>query len=131
MQMLLTRKGVSRRTQTWCLCVWLFSPFTVTISTRGNGEALVTCMLLAMLALLETGGRRIESYYHFKLLHFVHLLLFCYAFFYFYSFFYVMGRAVCQCWSGVWSGSALAGVSHYLRAAHHEAPCHASSIWPS
>lgn len=35
------------------LALWLFSPFTVSISTRGNGEALVTCMLLAMLDLLE------------------------------------------------------------------------------
>lgn len=35
------------------LAVWLFSPFTVVISTRGSGEALVTCMLLGMLCLLE------------------------------------------------------------------------------
>lgn len=40
-------------TTTLALALWLFSPFTVTISTRGNGEALVTCMLLCMLDLLE------------------------------------------------------------------------------
>jgi phosphatidylinositol glycan class M len=38
---------------TIALALWLFSPFTVSISTRGNGEALVTCMLLGMLDLLE------------------------------------------------------------------------------
>lgn len=36
------------------LSIWLFSPLTATISTRGNGEALVTCMLLAMLDLFQT-----------------------------------------------------------------------------
>jgi phosphatidylinositol glycan class M len=40
-------------TTTLALALWLFSPFTVSISTRGNGEALVTCMLLGMLDLLE------------------------------------------------------------------------------
>ena len=57
MQELLVRKGVSPRTQSLCLAVWLFSPFTVAVSTRGNGEALVTCMLLAMLTLLQSGDR--------------------------------------------------------------------------
>ncbi|RMZ53795.1 hypothetical protein APUTEX25_003934 [Auxenochlorella protothecoides] len=37
------------------LAVWLFSPFTAVISTRGSGEALVTCMLLGMLCLLDAG----------------------------------------------------------------------------
>lgn len=52
---LLRRRGVPRRAQLACLAVWLFSPFTVTISTRGNGEALVSCMLLAMLLCLDSG----------------------------------------------------------------------------
>jgi phosphatidylinositol glycan class M len=46
--------GLSLSTTTnLALALWLFSPFTVSISTRGNGEALVTCMLLCMLDLLE------------------------------------------------------------------------------
>jgi len=40
-------------TTSLALALWLFSPFTVSISTRGNGEAVVTCMLLCMLDLLE------------------------------------------------------------------------------
>ena len=55
MQALLRHQGVTRRMQSLCLAVWLFSPFTVSISTRGNGEALVTCMLLGMLACLQQG----------------------------------------------------------------------------
>ena len=35
------------------VALWLFSPFTATISTRGNGEALVVCMLMGMLVLLQ------------------------------------------------------------------------------
>lgn len=42
--------------QRWGLALWLFSPFTATISTRGSGEALVTCMLLGLLLALEAGG---------------------------------------------------------------------------
>ena len=37
------------------LVLWLFSPFTVTISTRGSGESLVVCMLVGVLWLLESG----------------------------------------------------------------------------
>lgn len=35
-----------------CICLWLFSPFTVSISTRGNGESLVTLMLLCMIRII-------------------------------------------------------------------------------
>ncbi|KAL4422310.1 hypothetical protein ABPG75_008507 [Micractinium tetrahymenae] len=41
--------------QTAGVALWLFSPFTVAISTRGNGEALVTCLLLGMLLALQAG----------------------------------------------------------------------------
>lgn len=34
---------------------WLFNPFTVTISTRGSGEALVTVQMLLMLNCLLQG----------------------------------------------------------------------------
>jgi len=37
------------------LLIWLFSPFTATISTRGSGESLVVCMLVGMVLLLEKG----------------------------------------------------------------------------
>ena len=55
MQGLLRRRGASSKAQAIGISIWLFSPFTVTISTRGNGEALVTCMLLGMLELMEAG----------------------------------------------------------------------------
>jgi GPI mannosyltransferase 1 subunit M len=57
MATLLARRKVPQRQQLVGLGLWLFSPFTVTISTRGNGEALVTCMLLFMLVLIEKGGQ--------------------------------------------------------------------------
>lgn len=37
------------------LAVWLFNPFTATISSRGSGEALVTVMLLLILLQLFKG----------------------------------------------------------------------------
>lgn len=53
MQKLMTDyRRVPQEKQWMGLAVWLFSPFTVTISTRGNGEAMVTVMLLTMLLLL-------------------------------------------------------------------------------
>lgn len=52
----LSRRGVkSSRLRCLCISIWLFSPFTATISTRGNGEALVTCMMLGVVGLLESG----------------------------------------------------------------------------
>lgn len=61
MQRLLRRRGASSRAQSLGIAIWLFSPFTVTISTRGNGEALVTCMLLGMLELLEGGHVKLSG----------------------------------------------------------------------
>ncbi|KAL4855940.1 GPI mannosyltransferase 1 [Chlorella vulgaris] len=54
-RLLLRRRGACPRLQAAGVALWLFSPFTVTISTRGNGEALVACMLLAMLLALDSG----------------------------------------------------------------------------
>lgn len=54
---LLGRQGSSSQCTLWGLAIWLFSPFTAVISTRGSGESLVTCMLLGMLAALGSGGR--------------------------------------------------------------------------
>ena len=53
--MLMRCSGTSPRLQSLGVALWLFSPFTVAISTRGSGEALVTCMLLGMLLALDTG----------------------------------------------------------------------------
>lgn len=53
---LLRRRGAALRLQRWGAALWLFSPLTATISTRGNGEALVTCMLLGLLLALDAGG---------------------------------------------------------------------------
>jgi hypothetical protein len=56
MDRLMQERGVSgQQERLLSLSVWLFSPFTATISTRGNGEALVTLMLLEMLLLMHKG----------------------------------------------------------------------------
>uniref|UniRef100_A0A061S429 GPI mannosyltransferase 1 n=2 Tax=Tetraselmis sp. GSL018 TaxID=582737 RepID=A0A061S429_9CHLO len=39
----------------WCAVSWLLNPFTMTISTRGNGEAVVILMLLFQLWALRSG----------------------------------------------------------------------------
>eukprot|EP00887_Chlorella_sp_A99_P002219 scaffold21.g2219.t1 len=54
-QVLLARRGAPPRLASAGVALWLFSPFTATISTRGNGEALVTVALLALLLVLEQG----------------------------------------------------------------------------
>ncbi len=57
---ILSHKGVvqssdqGRSLRVFAVSVWLFSPFTATISTRGNGEALVVCMLMGLVYMLET-----------------------------------------------------------------------------
>lgn len=58
LQALLSREGVPPRVQRLSLALWLFNPLTVTISTRGSGEAVVACLLLALLLLLRQGRRR-------------------------------------------------------------------------
>lgn len=62
-QLLLRRHGASPRLQATAVALWLFSPFTATISARGNGEALVTLMLLGLLLALKAGewGRGIAQ----------------------------------------------------------------------
>lgn len=41
----------------WSVVLWLYNPFTVTISTRGSCDSLVTVLLLAVLILLLQGQR--------------------------------------------------------------------------
>jgi phosphatidylinositol glycan class M len=59
MKRLLGRRGyLGEGNRRWVsdigVAIWLFSPFTAPISTRGNGESLVTLMLIGMLDLMET-----------------------------------------------------------------------------
>lgn len=56
--LLLRRRRAPLRLQRWGVALWLFSPLTATISTRGNGEALVTCLLLGLLLALDAGAQR-------------------------------------------------------------------------
>jgi hypothetical protein len=55
LQTLLTWQGTDPRMVAMCLAAWLFNPFTATISTRGNADALTTAILLQMLLFLYTG----------------------------------------------------------------------------
>lgn len=56
LQALLARDAsTSQRLRSVCVALWLFNPLTATISTRGSGEAVVTCLLLALLLLLQRG----------------------------------------------------------------------------
>lgn len=58
---ILAGKGIGRsskegrRLRALSVSLWLFSPFTATISTRGNGEALVVCMLMGLIYMLDEG----------------------------------------------------------------------------
>lgn len=55
MLLLLSLRGVTKPgIRCLCISIWLFSPFTATISTRGNGEAVVVCMLMGLLYMIET-----------------------------------------------------------------------------
>ncbi|KAL0046629.1 hypothetical protein WJX82_005767 [Trebouxia sp. C0006] len=52
---LLTANKVCKKQTRASVACWLFNPFTVTISTRGSGEALVTVQILLMLNCLLQG----------------------------------------------------------------------------
>lgn len=54
-QHLLKDTGTSEYLVTTSVAAWLFNPFTVTISTRGNGESLVAVTLLLVLRCLTAG----------------------------------------------------------------------------
>jgi hypothetical protein len=54
---LLTANKVCNKQTRASVACWLFNPFTVTISTRGSGEALVTVQILLMLNCLLQGKR--------------------------------------------------------------------------
>lgn len=52
---LLRKEGATDHQISSSVAAWLFNPFTMTISTRGSGEALVVVQLLATLLLLRQG----------------------------------------------------------------------------
>lgn len=49
-------QGTSQSRCVWSMLLWLYNPFTATISTRGSCDSLVTVMLLATLLMLLQGG---------------------------------------------------------------------------
>ena len=53
----LKQPAVAQRLQIWTLAAWLFNPYTATISTRGNGDALVTLMQISLLMLMKGRAR--------------------------------------------------------------------------
>ena len=57
MDTILHLQGVSAGRRRLSLAVWLFSPFTAAISSRGSGEAVVTVLLLLVILLLFKGAR--------------------------------------------------------------------------
>jgi phosphatidylinositol glycan class M len=48
-------QGTSKSRCMWSMLLWLYNPFTVTISTRGSCDSLVTVMLLATLLMVLQG----------------------------------------------------------------------------
>lgn len=46
---IISLQGIHGNTRTLCTALWLFNPFTFTIATRGNCEALVCCMILRII----------------------------------------------------------------------------------
>ena len=46
---LLCLRGVPSAVSLWCVCVQLFNPLSLAVSTRGNGDVLHLCVLYAML----------------------------------------------------------------------------------
>lgn len=57
---ILSLQGIYGNARTLCTALWLFNPFTFTIATRGNCEALVCCMILRIIFCLLT-GRAVEA----------------------------------------------------------------------
>lgn len=53
-------QGIRGKTRELCTAVWLFNPFTFTIATRGNCEAVVCCMILRIIYCLHK-GRTVEA----------------------------------------------------------------------
>ncbi|KAK3235496.1 hypothetical protein CYMTET_54310 [Cymbomonas tetramitiformis] len=51
-QRICRRRAIPPDTATWCMAAWLFNPYTATVATRGNCEALVGIMMLAVVNFL-------------------------------------------------------------------------------
>jgi hypothetical protein len=54
----------------WSIVLWLYNPFTVTISTRGSCDSLATVMLLAVLLMLMQGQRLLPALLYGLAVHF-------------------------------------------------------------
>jgi phosphatidylinositol glycan class M len=54
----------------WSIMLWLYNPFTVTISTRGSCDSLATAMLLAVLLMLMQGLRLLPALLYGLAVHF-------------------------------------------------------------
>lgn len=63
-------RGVSESRCVWSMLLWLYNPFTATISTRGSCDSLVTVMLLATLLLLLQGQRLLPALLYGLAVHF-------------------------------------------------------------
>jgi Gpi18-like mannosyltransferase len=54
----------------WSIMLWLYNPFTVTISTRGSCDSIATVLLLAVLLLLMQGQRLLPALLYGLAVHF-------------------------------------------------------------
>ena len=54
-QQILVLRGIDDFTSIKCTALWLFNPFTFTIATRGNCEAMVCCIILRIILCLLKG----------------------------------------------------------------------------
>lgn len=46
-------KGISARSAQLCAAFWLFNPLPMTVSSRGNAESIMTCLVLLCLKMLQ------------------------------------------------------------------------------
>jgi len=63
-------QGASESRCLWSMLLWLYNPFTVTISTRGSCDSLVTLLLLATMLLLLQGQRVLPALLYGLAVHF-------------------------------------------------------------
>lgn len=52
---ILRSDGWSSTVSTWAACLWLFNPVAFTVSTRGNAEAILAALVLAVLFFVKKG----------------------------------------------------------------------------
>ncbi|CAI5504736.1 unnamed protein product [Closterium sp. Naga37s-1] len=67
---LLLLRGISDRVAVLCAATWLFNPFTVTIATRGNCDALAAALILQVLLGLLQGHIKSAAFWFGIVVHF-------------------------------------------------------------